>query len=64
MIDTIANSDRPPSSGTIAIITGTGGYRHTIDSLKKFFDIDEVRINEATIDMSGNALPNRIDIYL
>jgi hypothetical protein len=23
-----------------------------------------VRINEATIDMSGNALPNRIDIYL
>ena len=53
-----------PTSGTIVLISGEGEYKKTLDSLKKFVTIDEVRINEATVDMSGNALPNHMDIYL
>lgn len=52
------------SSGTIAIITGTGDYKKTIETLRLFFPINEVEINPATVDLSGNTLPNTIDIYI
>jgi hypothetical protein len=29
-----------------------------------FFPINEVEINPATVDLSGNTLPNTIDIYI
>jgi hypothetical protein len=51
-------------SGTTIIVTGTGEYKETIESLKLFFPIDIVQFNPATVDLSGNALPNSIDIYI
>ena len=59
----IENADKP-SSGTVALITWTGDYKDTIKTLEQFFPIDDVQINPATVDLSGNALPNSIDIYL
>lgn len=53
-----------PSSGTIIMISGSGEYQETLKSLSEFLTIDTVKFNEATVDMSGNALPNHIDIYL
>ena len=51
-------------SGTIIMISGSGEYQETLKSLSEFLTIDTVKFNEATVDMSGNALPNHIDIYL
>ena len=53
-----------PLSGTTIIVTGTGKYKDTIESLKLFFPIDAIQLNPATIDLSGNALPNSVDIYI
>lgn len=62
-IDNVINADIP-SSGTIAIISGEWNHDRTIETLNTLFTIDEVRYNEATVDLSGNALSNHIDIYL
>lgn len=62
-IKDVVNAETP-SSGTVVIISGEGEYKKTLESLKEFVTIDEIRINEATIDMSGNALSNHMDIYL
>lgn len=62
-ITSVENTEKT-STGTIAIITGTGNYKKTIETLKLFFPIDEIKINEATVDLSGNILKNNIDIYL
>jgi hypothetical protein len=53
-----------PLSGTTIIVTGTGEYKDTIESLKLFFPIDAIQLNPATVDLSGNALPNSVDIYI
>lgn len=53
-----------PSTWTIAIITGTGDYKETIKALEKFFPIEKIEINPATVDLSGNLLPNNMDIYI
>lgn len=53
-----------PLSWTTIIVTGTGEYKNTIESLKLFFPIDSIQLNPATVDLSGNALPNSVDIYL
>ncbi len=62
-IDDVINADTP-LSGTIAFISGEWNYTKTLETLKTFLTIDEIRLNEATVDMSGNTLSNHIDIYL
>ena len=52
------------SSGTIARITGTGSAQETLAWLQQFFSIDKIEHSQATVDISGNTLSNRIDIYL
>ncbi len=63
LVNEIENTSSP-LSGTTIIVTGTGEYKNTIESLKLFFPIDDIQINPATVDLSGNALPNSLDIYL
>lgn len=62
-VDNVIN-DEIPLSGTIAVVSGEGDYKNTIETLKQFLTIDEVRLNDATVDLSGNVLPNHIDLYL
>jgi len=54
----------PSSSGTTIIITWTEKYTKTIETLRLFVNIDDIQINPATVDFSGNLLPNSLDIYL
>ncbi len=53
-----------PLSWTTIIITWTEKYTKTIEVLKLFITIDDVQINPATVDLSGNVLLNSLDIYL
>ncbi len=49
---------------TLARITGGWNADSVIKNLQLFFPIDTISNNEATIDLSGNVLPQSIDIYL
>lgn len=53
-----------PSTWTIAVISGDGEYQDMIAAIQEFIPIDEIKLNEATVDLSGNALPNHIDLYV
>ncbi len=51
-------------SGTTIIITWAEKYTKTIETLRMFVNIDDIQINPATVDLSGQVLPNSLDIYL
>ncbi len=51
-------------SGTMIVISGTGKYEATVKALQRFLPIQDIQINPATVDLSGNALQTRIDIYI
>jgi LCP family protein required for cell wall assembly len=51
-------------TGTTIIITWTWEYKKTISTLRNFFTIDAIEINPATVNLSGEILPNSIDIYI
>ena len=52
------------STGTFVEIYGTGKYDHTLDMLKKFITIDEVKIQSWSLDASGNVMTGGLYIYL
>ena len=62
-IDNVVNDDMY-SLKTIAYISWSGDYNKTLESLSTFLTIDDIQINNATVDMSGTELKNTIDIYL
>lgn len=51
-------------SWTRAYISGEWDATPVLETLKLFFDIDEVQYNHATVNLSGEVLPNTIDLYL
>lgn len=62
-VDEVLNEEKS-SDLTTAVISGSGNYKKTIEGLSHFLTIDQIQINNATVDMSGHELPNHIDIYL
>lgn len=62
-ITTVDNSDNP-STWTIAIVTTDQPYEETIRMLKLFVTIDEIKKEDAPKNLSGEALPGNITLYL
>lgn len=52
------------STGTIAMTYGTGNYEKTVEVLRKFITIDEVRTSTGTFDMSWNIITWWLYLYL
>jgi len=52
------------STGTFIEIYGTGTYDNTLDMLKKFITIDEVKIQSWSLDASGNVMTGGLYLYL
>lgn len=63
-IQDVVKSEQTIGSGTVAVIVWEWSYDKTIKTLWEFVHIDEVKLYEATVDGSGNVLPNHIDIFL
>ena len=63
MVEEVMNEEKP-SIVTTAVVSGSGDYKKTLEGLSTLLTIDQIQINNATVDMSGNELSNHIDLYL
>ncbi len=52
------------STGTVAVIYGTGDYKDTFAMLSNYITIDQIQKNPPQVDVSGNVLPPVINIYI